>query len=210
MPITVYHHPYTRAASTVAMLEEVGEPYALAFVDIMNGEQKQPSFLDLNPMGKVPVIQDGETVVSEGAAIGLYLADRYAPGRLAPALDDPARGAYLRWSLFAPSVIEPAAYMAAQQLEYGAGQAGWGEFQAMQASVERALGTGPWLLGERFSMADLIFGLTARFMLRFKMIEARDPVVAYTERLSAWPSVVRGDAINAKIIEERGLGRDEG
>ncbi|MEL6188251.1 MAG: glutathione S-transferase, partial [Myxococcota bacterium] len=143
MTVVAHHHPFTRAASIVSMLEEVETPYELKYIDIMTGEQKQPSFLELNPMGKVPVIQDGEVIISEVAAIGLYLADRYASERLAPALDDPARGAYLRWSLFGPSVIEPAAYMAANNIEYGAGQAGWGEFQAMQATLEHAIGDGP-------------------------------------------------------------------
>ena len=91
------------------MLEEVGVDYELRWVDIMAGAQKTPEFLKLNPMGKLPVLLDGEAVVTESAAIAVYLGDRYASGRLAPALDDPARGTFLRWAFFSPSVLEPAA-----------------------------------------------------------------------------------------------------
>src|SRR4051812_40656249 len=107
MSVVLYHHPFSRAANVVWMLEEVGIPYELRFVDIMKGEHKKPELTALNPMGKLPVLTDGEATITEQAAIGIYLADRYALGRLAPTLDDPKRGSYLRWSFFAPSVIEP-------------------------------------------------------------------------------------------------------
>ena len=108
-PTVLYHHPYSRAANVVWMLEEVGHPYELRFVDLLAGEQRGADFRRLNPMGKLPVLVDGETVITESAAIGLYLADRYSYGRLAPRVDEPERGPYLRWSFFAPSVIEPGA-----------------------------------------------------------------------------------------------------
>src|SRR5262249_14362831 len=109
MAIVLYHHPFSRAANVVWMLEEVGAPYELRFVDLMKGAHKTPELLALNPMGKLPILTDGDAVVTESAAIGLYLADRYAYGRLAPKVDDPNRAAYLRWSFFAPSVVEPGA-----------------------------------------------------------------------------------------------------
>ena len=98
--LTLYHHPFSRAAGTLWALEEAGQPYELKFLDLAKGEHKSPAMLALNPMGKLPVLVDGDTVVTEAAAIALYLADRYAPGRLAPKLDDPRRGTYLRWALF--------------------------------------------------------------------------------------------------------------
>jgi len=142
MSIVLYHHPYSRAATVLWMLEEVGVEHELRFVDIMKGAHKQPELVGLNPMGKLPVLTDGDLVVTETAAIGLYLADRYAPGRLAPALDAPARGTYLRWSLFAPSVIEPGAMARAGGWAYKAGQAGWGEYESMLRAMERERSTG--------------------------------------------------------------------
>ena len=92
MSIVLYHHPYSRAAGTVWALEEVGVDYGLRWVDIQSGAQKAPEIVALNPMGKLPLLTDGDQVVTEAGAIALYLADRYAYGKLAPAVDDPARG----------------------------------------------------------------------------------------------------------------------
>src|SRR6202453_2060944 len=108
MSITLYHHPFSRAANVVWSLEETGVPYELRFVDIMKGGQKAPDIVALNPMGKIPILTDGDLVVTESAAICLYLADRYSLGTLAPLPDDAARGADVRWLFFSPSVIEPA------------------------------------------------------------------------------------------------------
>ena len=205
--LTLYYHPYSRAANVVWMLEELGRPYELRFVDILAGEQHKPEFHRINPMGKLPALLDGELVVTESAAIGLYLADRYAAGTLAPALDDPARGAYLRWSLFAPSVIEPGAYAHSAKWEYGAAQAGWGEYDHMLDTIEYAIGQGPWLLGDRFTMADTIFGGTVRYMTMFEMIEPRPAFTDYADRISARPAFQAAQAKNATVVEERGLRR---
>ena len=205
--ITLYHHPFSRAASTIWTLEELDVPYELRFVDILKGEQKSPELLALNPMGKLPVLTDGDVVVTENAAISLYLADRYAAGRLAPALDDPRRATYLRWSLFAPSVIEPGSMARMAKWDYKPGQAGWGDHDSMLSAMESAVSRGDYLLGDQFSIADVIFGGTMRYMLRFNMLEARPSFVAYAERLGARPAAQRADARNAAIVAERGLGR---
>jgi len=210
MSITLFHHPFSRAANVVWMLEELGLDYELRYVDIMAGAQKDPAFLALNPMGKLPTLADGEgdnaVVLTESAAIGMYLADRYGSGTLAPALDDPARATYLRWSLFAPSVIEPCSYAHAAQWDYRPGSAGWGTWEAMLASCEAAIGDGPWLLGDRFTMADVIFGGTVGYMLQFKMFEERPSFTAYVERLNARPARKKSTEINGRIIAEKGLG----
>jgi glutathione S-transferase len=205
MSVVLYHHPFSRAATVVWMLEEVGAPHELRFVDIMAGEHKKPELVALNPMGKLPTLVDGETVVTEVAAIGLYLADRYSPGSLAPALDDPARGTYLRWSLFAPSVIEPGAMAKLAGWEFKPSQAGWGTLDSMMAAIESAVAGRSFLLGERFSMADVIFGGTLVYMVRFKMLDASPAVGAYIERLRARPALQRAEARNAKIAAEHGL-----
>ena len=164
MAVVLYHHPFTRAANVIWMLEEVGVPYELRFVDVRAGAHKAPDLLALNPMGKLPILTDGDAVVTESAAIGLYLADRYAAGRLAPALDDPRRAAYLRWVLFAPSVIEPGAMAKAAGWTYRESSAGFGNHDAMLATIEHAIGAGPYVLGDDFTMADVVFGGTVRWI----------------------------------------------
>ena len=207
MSLVLYHHPYSRAATVLWMLEEVGVAHELRFVDIMKGAQKQPELLALNPMGKRPVLTDGDLVVTETAAIGLYLADRYAAGKLAPALDEPARGTYLRWSLFAPSVIEPGTMAKAAGWAYKPGQAGWGEYESMLRAMESAVHGREFILGSTFSMADVIFGGTLRYMLRFKMLEPTPVFTGYSERLAARAALQRAEARNARIATEHGLDR---
>jgi glutathione S-transferase len=204
--LKLYHHPYSRAAGVVWTLEEVGEPYELVFTDIMKGAQKGEDVVALNPMGKVPLLVDGDAVVTEAAAIALYLADRYASGRLAPRLDDPRRGAYFRWTLFAPSVIEPGSMAKAGGWQYKSGQAGWGDYEAILAAIEHALRTGPFLLGDMFSIADVVFGGTLRFMTRFGMMTASPAVAAYIARLDARPALLGSDAKNNEIAKAHGLG----
>ncbi len=205
--ITLYHHPFSRAAGSLWALEEVGQPYELAFVDILKGGQKAPEILAINPMGKLPTLTDGEVVVAEAAAIALYLADRYSSGTLAPALDDPRRGTYLRWSFYAPSVIEPGATAKLNNWEFKPGQVGWGDYASMVTAMEYAIGGKQFILGDTFSMADIIFGGTLRYMLGFKMIEPRPAFTAYVERIGVRPALNRADARNAAVSEERGLNR---
>lgn len=207
MSIVLYHHPFSRAANAVWMLEEVGVPYELRYVDIMAGAQKAPELVRLNPMGKLPILTDGDVVVTELAAIGLYLADRHSYGQLAPRVDDPARGTYLRWSFFAPSVVEPGSMAKMAGWTFREGQAGWGSHEAMLSAIEAAIGPGPFILGDKFSMADVVFGGTVRYMLGFKMLEPRPVFTAYAERLAARPALQRAEAKNAAIRDERGLNR---
>ena len=207
MSLVLYHHPYSRAANVLWMLEELGVDYELRFVDILVGAHKAPELVKLNPMGKLPILTDGDQVVTEVAAIGLYLADRYALGRLAPKTDDPLRGTYLRWSLFAPSVIEPGLMAKANNWQAKPSQAGWGTHEAMLEALESAIQGRDYLLGDVFSMADVIFGGTLRFMLKVKMLEPRPLFTAYSERLAARPAQQRAEARNNAIIQERGLGR---
>ena len=197
MSIELYHNPFTRAANVVWMLEEVGVPYTTHHVDLKAGAHKTPAMLALNPMGKLPILVDDGVVVTESAAIALYLADRYASGRLAPALQDPARATYLRWALYAPSVIEPGCAAHASGWEGRPGSLGWGTYGSMLDTMEAALTPGPYLLGDAFSMADVVFGGTVRFMLQFRMLEPREAFVAYVARLEARPALVAAQAFNA-------------
>lgn len=203
--LTLYHHPFSRAASTVGVLEEVGQPYDLVLVDIMKGAQKHPDFLKTNAMGKLPVLRDGDSFISESSAIAMYLADRYALGRLSPALDSPLRGPYLRWCVFPAVVIEPAAIANMNKWTVDPGQAGWGSYDVMIEAVRRALEPGPWLLGDTFSMADVLMGGTLGYMLDFKLIDPRPELVAYVERFRARPAIRAAEAKNEAVRKELGL-----
>ncbi len=206
MSIVLYHHPYSRAANMIWALEEVGVPYTLRTVNLMAGEQKSPELRALNPMGKLPVMTDGDAVVSETSAICMYLGDRYALGRLTPALDDPMRGAYLRWCVYPSAVIEPGCTAKGAGWDYRPGQVGWGSYESIVETLEGGLADGKWLLGERFTMADVLVGGSLRWMVKFKMIDPRPAFLAYIERLEQRPALQTSDARNNTIRVELGLG----
>lgn len=191
MSITLYHHPHTRAASVVWMLEECEQPYTLSPVDVKAGQQKAADFLAMNRMGKLPVLVDDGVVVTESAAIGVYLADRYAYGRLAPAVDAPQRGPYLKWCFFAPTVIEVGCLAKAADWKFRASSAGFGDYETMLDTVEEGLSGGAWLLGDTFTMADVIVGGTLEWMLQFGMIERRERFTEYVERILERPAKQR-------------------
>lgn len=204
MALVLHYHPYSRAAGSLWALEEAGQPYELKVVDILKGAQKDPGYVAVNPMGKLPTLVDDGVVVTEAAAICLYLADRYAP-HLAPATNDPRRGTYLRWSFFAPSVIEPAVMAQASGWEVKEVSAGWGNHASMLAAAESALAQGPFVLGDQFSMADVVFGGTLRFMIDFKQIAPTPAFSAYVARLNERPALQRADARNQSMRSQLGL-----
>ncbi|MCR9164426.1 MAG: glutathione S-transferase family protein [Nannocystaceae bacterium] len=205
MSVVLHHHPQTRAANVVWLLEEVGCEYTLEYVDLKTGAQKSDTFKALNPMGKVPTLLDGDVVVAEVAAIGMYLADKYAAGRLAPALDAPERGAYLRWICYGPSVIEPGCMAKAAGWDFKPGSAGWGSYEEMLATIDVAVGEGPYLLGEQFTMADMLFGGTIGWMMQFGMLPKKSAWEAYVGRLEDRPARKKAREINAAIAAEQGL-----
>ena len=209
MSIVLHHHPLSRAATVVWMLEELELQYTLQHVDFATGTHKSPALLALNPMGKIPILVDGEgehaVIVSETAAIGIYLADRYAPGRLAPALDDPRRGPYLRAMVFGATVVEPCALAKAMKWEYRPSNAGFGSYDDLVRGLHAMLTPGPFLLGAQCSMADICLGATVRYMVRFHMMANDDIVGPWLVRLNERPANLRAEARNAAIVAEKGL-----
>lgn len=204
MAIKLHHHPFSRAAGTLWALEEVGEPYELVFVDLLKGAHKVSDFTKTNPMGKLPTLVDGDLIVTEAAAIAIYLADRYSSGKLAPKLDDPRRGTFLRWSFYAPSVIEPGCAAHASKWEFRPSSVGWGTWNEMTNTIDSAL-TDDYLLGNEFSMADVIFGGTLRYMTMFKMLDASPAIAKYLERVTTRPAFKRADEINLRAMKEHDL-----
>jgi len=136
--------PQTRAQRAIWMLEEAGVDYEMERVGISDEDrQDSAEFLAASPMGKVPALVDGDVKMSDSAAICLYLADRYAPGKLAPALDAPERGAFLYWMLFTPGVLEPAMAEKVGGHDVNPRTHGWGDFPSMIETLEGGLTPGP-------------------------------------------------------------------
>lgn len=185
----LYWAPQTRATRAFWMLEEAGIDYETELVDIRaENRVDSDAFRAASPMGKVPAIVDGDVQMSESAAICLYVADRYCGGELAPALDDPARGKYLYWTLYTPAVIEPAMSEKFNKVEANKGRSGWGDFDSMIQTFDDALGHNEWILGDQFSAADVMLGSSAVFLRMFDMLPKTGNLDAYADRCLARPA----------------------
>jgi glutathione S-transferase len=186
--LTLYHNPQSRSTVVHYMLHELGLPFEIVPIELKAGEHKRPEFLKINPMGKIPVLRDGETIVTENPAILTYLADKYPEAGLAPAIDDPDRATYLRWMFFYGSVFEPACIDISLKRDTPPSMSGWGKPEHVLDTLSSALKPGPWLLGDRFSAADVMIGSGLAYMLGFKVIPDRPEYLAYIERMKARPA----------------------
>jgi len=194
----LYWSPRSRSFTTLWLLEEVGQPYDKVLIDISTGAQKTPEFLAVNPMGKVPALQDGEVRIAETAAICAYVAERAPEAKLAPPPGDPKRGKYLQWLFFGPSCIEPALIQVFTKLEVPTSSAAWGSATQVFDVLEQALEKGPWILGDDFSAADIVIGSGLNFAVRqFKMVPTRPSFDRYLDRCVARPAFQRAEKIAA-------------
>lgn len=190
--------PKTRASRALWMMEEVGVPYERVLVDIRDpSKPRDPEFALASPMGKVPALADGEARFADSAAICLYLADRYAAGRLAPRTDDPRRGRFLYWMFFAPGAIEPAMMEKFTQQKVDRRSSGWGDYALVVETLEKGVGRGPWIMGETFTAADVMLGSSANFMRAFKILPENATLDAYIDRCLARPAYQRALAADA-------------
>jgi glutathione S-transferase len=194
----LYWSPRSRSFTAIWLLEETGLPYERVLTDISTGAQKAPEYLKINPMGKVPALRDGDAALGEAAAICAYVADRYPETNLAPAVTDPSRARYLQWLFFSPSCIEPALIQIFTKIEVPTSTAAWGSAQQVFDVLDAALAGGPWILGERFSAADIVIGSGLNFAVRmFKMVPSRPSFDAYIARCAARPAFQRAEKIAA-------------
>jgi glutathione S-transferase len=177
------------------MLEELGLDYRMEDVDIRAGSTRTPAYLAINPMGKVPTLKIGDVVVTEAPAICLFLADRYGYGTFAPRVEDVARGPYLRWSLFAASVLEPAMTLKARDIELPSREVGWGSFDDVVSTLVGAVASRDFIVGEHMTAADVIVGAAVGFGLFNKMLPEEPALVAYNDAMSARPAQQKAGAL---------------
>lgn len=189
--ITLYHSPASRAFTAYWMLEELGVPFDVRTVDIRKGEQKRAEYLKLNPAGKVPTLTDGAVVVSENPAIAIYLADRYGYGTLAPKIEDKDRGPYLKWMVYATAVVDPVASLHARNIDLPGFEFSFGAFDDMVAALTTTLLDREYLLGERFTAADVVLGGAISNLLYRGVLPAEGVLVDYNSRLTRRPAYHR-------------------
>jgi glutathione S-transferase len=198
--VTLYHSPNTRSSGSLTLLEELGAPYELHVLNMKAGEQRQPSYLAINPMGKVPALRHGDALITEQVAIFLYLADLFPEAGLAPPIGDPLRGPYLRWMVFYASCFEPAVIDCSTQRDPAPlPMSPYGDFETMFKTLTDQLAKGPHLLGERFSAADVLWGGALTWTTMFKLVPELPVITSYVQRANARPAVARVKAKDAEL-----------
>jgi len=198
--LTFYHSPNTRSSGALVLLEELGADYELRVVNMKAGEQRGSAYLAVNPMGKVPAVTHGDALVTEQVAIFLYLADLFPQAQLAPALDDPLRGPYLRWLVYYAAAFEPAIVDRAMKREQAPlAMSPYGDYETMLKTLTDRLARGNYILGERFSAADILWGTALGWTTMFKLVPETPVIMEYVERINARPAVAKVKARDAEL-----------
>jgi glutathione S-transferase len=201
--IVFFHAPNTRSSGARILLEELAAPHELRVVNMKAGEQRKPAFLAVNPMGKVPAILHRGGLITEQVAIFIYLADLFPQAGLTPGLDDPLRGPYLRWMAYYGSSFEPAVVDRALKRDAGPlAMVPYGDYDTMLKTLTDQLAKGPYLLGERMTAADVLWGAALAWTTMFKLVPELPVIMDYVKRLSARPSVGKVKALDAKLSAE--------
>lgn len=204
--LTLYHASPSRSSIVLWMLEEIGEPYDIKLLELSKGDQQKPDYLAINPMGKVPALKHGDTVITETAAICAYLADEFPNAKLNVPIGTPRRGVYLKWLFFGPGVLEPAVTDRAFPRKEEARRAalGYGDFETVMNVLSKAVTPGPFLMGEQFTAADVVIGANVRWGMIFKMIPERKELTDYVARFAGRPAVKRSEAKDKEAAAQAG------
>lgn len=199
--LTLYTNPWSRGRIARFMLEELGVPYDVEVMDF-DGSIKSPAYLAINPMGKVPAIKHGDTVVTEGAAICTYLADAFPEKNLAPPAGSPMRGPYYRWLFFSAGPLEMALTAKTQSWNIdkkATMSVGCGLVEDAINAIETALQAGPWICGEQFTAADVYVGSYIGWAVFQKEIDPRPAFTDYAERVASRPAAKRANDLDEAL-----------
>ena len=202
--LVLYTNPMSRGRVVRWMLEEIGQPYKVEVLDYVS-TMKGPAYLAINPMGKVPALRHGEAIVTETAAICAYLADAFPQARLAPAPGDRLRAPYYRWLFFCAGPYEAASsnkvlgFVVPPERER---MMGYGNIGKVLSTLEAAVSSGDYLVGNSFTAADVYVGSQIGFGMMFGMLEARPAFERYWQRLSARPAFVRAKQLDDEKAAE--------
>jgi glutathione S-transferase len=202
--LTFYTNPMSRGRIVRWMLEEVGQPYRTELLDY-NTTMKAPAYRAINPMGKVPALRHGDTIVTECAAICTYLADAFPEAGLAPPPGDRRRGVYYRWMFFAAGPVDAAATNESLGFVMPPGRermAGYGCFGDVMNALEGAVSHSDYVVGDDFTAADIYLGSQIGWGMLFGSVEKRPAFERYWARISARPAAVRAKAIDDALMAE--------
>lgn len=199
--VTFYHSPNSRSAGVLVLLEELNADYDTFVLNLKAGEQRQAAYLAINPMGKVPAIRHGNAVVTEQAAVYQYLAELYPEAGLAPQIGSPLRGPFLRWLAFYGASFEFAVVDRAQKhAPAPPSTCPYGDFDTMFKTVTDQLARGPYILGEQFSAADVLWANALHWTTMFQLVPQTPVLQAYIERVTSRPAAARAAAKDQQLV----------
>ncbi|MGE0115913.1 MAG: glutathione S-transferase family protein [Steroidobacteraceae bacterium] len=203
--VIFFHAAPSRSSGVRVLLEELGAEYDLHPLNLKAGDTRKPEYLAINPMGKVPAIKHGEALITEQGAIYIYLADLYPEAGLTPAIGDPLRGPYLRWLVFYGSSFEPALIDKAMKREPAPPSTSpYGDYDTVIKTITDQLEKGPYILGDRFTAADVLWGTALAWTMMFKLVPELPVIKAYIERINARPAVIKARAADAELAKQNG------
>lgn len=195
----LHYCPKTRAFPVLWALEELGAQYQLNYINLSEGEQRSEGFRSINPMMKVPALEDGDTVVTETGAILLYLAEKMGSHELLPPIGEASRAPCLKWLFFVGSDLEPAMGERFQEWAPNPYYNGWGDFDRVESVIAAALARGPWLIGSQFTIADIYLAADLRIAESGNLISAGvQPYAGYFDQIRARPAFVRAVEIDER------------
>lgn len=192
--ITLYHRPNTRSTRFIFLLEELQAPYTIRIVTTRTRDGGAVDPANPHPHGKVPAISDDGVVVFESVAIALYLTDKFPKNRLGPTVGEAERGAYLSWLAYYAGVLEPAFLSKFMNWELPRGTAGWVPVEEAMPAVIARLSQTPYLAGERFSAADVLYATSFALFAKSPLLPSSPVIDDYVKRVVSRPAFARAMA----------------
>jgi glutathione S-transferase len=195
--ITLFHRPKTRSSRFIFLLEELEAPYEIRVVTTRTRDGGAPDPANPHPHGKVPAISDDGVFVFESPAIALYLTDKFPKNGLGPLVGERDRGSYLSWLSYYTGVLEPAFMSKFMNVEVPRGTAGWVAVDEAMTAVINLLASGPYILGERFSAADVLYGTTFAMFSKSPMMPKSTVIEGYVERIVSRPAFQKAQSLDS-------------
>jgi glutathione S-transferase len=200
--ILFHYHPWSRAAGVRWLLEELEVSYAVNFVDLHAAGGAPEEYRAIHPHKKVPAIEIDGQILTERAAIAIYLADRFSAGRLAPALDAPHRAAYLKMLVYNDSVLDPSVALNFRKIEHKPSEYSFGSYEDTLRNLKQHFTEHPFAAGSQFTAADTQLASSLGFTIhQLEAVPPEPEFLAYLARVADRPAHLRAQKLDAELMQ---------
>lgn len=201
-PILFHYHPWSRAAGVRWLLEELGVSYDVNFVDPNAPGGAPEAYRAIHPHKKVPAIEIDGQILTERAAIAIYLADRFSSGVLAPSLDDPRRAAYLKMLVYNDSVLDPSVALHFRKISHKPSEYSFGAYEDTIRNLKKHFSEHPFAAGSQFTAADTQLASSLGFTIHQLEAVPKEPeFLAYLARVADRPAHLRAQQLDAELMQ---------